>query len=51
MAKWDVVLAGCRGEEHYRFLIVGEKENEKVYALSTRLFGDEKNLSGCPRLH
>lgn len=44
MAKWDVVLAGYKGDEHYRFLVVvGEGEK---YALSTRLFGDESNLSG-----
>lgn len=49
MAKWDVVLAGYKGGEHYRFLIVEEKE--KVYALSTRLFGDENNLSECTRMY
>ena len=49
MAKWDVVLAGYKGDEHYRFLIV--EENEKVYALSTRLFGDENNLSEYTRMY
>lgn len=48
MAKWDVVLAGVNGVKHYRFLVVGEEGN---LALSTRLFGDEKNLSDYARMY
>ena len=49
MAKWDVVLAGYEGRRHYRCLVVGGERGN--LALSTRLFGDEKNQSDYTRLH
>lgn len=47
MAKWDVVLAGFKGQKHYRYLVVGEGEK---YALSTRLLGDESDKSDSIRM-